>query len=123
MPSAPRFEALKELILEAAADRPEIGALEESVKWGQPSFAPQKPGIGSSVRIETRGDGDHALMFICTTGLVEEFRALYGDTLAFEGNRALLIPPGPLPDRQALTHCIQLALTHKRRKREARRSA
>jgi hypothetical protein len=117
VPSPDRFDELKALILEAAATVPDIGPLEESVKWGQPSFAPVKPNIGSSVRIEQRDDGSHALMFICTTGLVEEFRTLYDDTLACEGKRAILIPAGPLPDRAALTHCIQLALTNKLRKR------
>lgn len=117
MPSPDRFKELKALIHEAAATVPDIGPLEESLKWGQPSFAPAKPNVGSSVRLEQRDDGSHALMFICTSGLVEEFRTLYGDRLACEGKRAIHIPEGPLPDRAALTHCIQLALTHKLRKR------
>ncbi len=118
-PSISRFDALKSLILEAAAEQPQIGALEESVKWGQPSFAPTAKNVGSSVRLEARDDA-HALMFICTTGLVEEFRTLYGDTLQLEGKRAIVIPDGPLPDEVALKHCIQLAFTHKLRKRSKR---
>ncbi|MGD1886479.1 MAG: DUF1801 domain-containing protein [Cohaesibacteraceae bacterium] len=119
-PSSGRFEALKALIEEAASDVPEIGALEESEKWGQPRFAPAKSNVGSSVRSETRADGDHALMFICTSGLVEEFRTLYDDTLQFDGKRAIVIPSADLPDRSALKHCIQLALTHKLRKRQSK---
>lgn len=115
-PSTARHKKLKSLIEEAAAAQPQIGALEESVKWGQPSFTPKAKNTGSSVRIETR-EGSHALMFICTTGLVEEFRTLYGDTLQLEGKRAIVIPNGPLPDEAAIKHCIQLALTHKLRKR------
>ena len=116
-PSSGRFETLKALIHEAAREVPDIGLLEETVKWGQPSFAPVKPNIGSSVRIETRADGDHALMFICTSGLVDEFRTFYADTLHFDRKRAIVIPAAELPDRDALKHCIQLALTHKLRKR------
>ncbi|MFK7791546.1 MAG: DUF1801 domain-containing protein [Devosiaceae bacterium] len=117
MPSQSRFDALRSLIYEAAAEQSQIGALEESVKWGQPSFAPEAKNIGSSVRIEARDDGTHALMFICTSGLVGEFRELYGDTLALDGKRAIVVPDGPLPDEAVLKHCIQLALTHKLRKK------
>jgi hypothetical protein len=56
-------------------------------------------------------------MVICTTGLVKEFRTLYGDTPRLEGKRAIVTPDGSLPDEPALKHCIQLALTHKRRKK------
>lgn len=115
-------EGLRELIYAAAADAPEIGELDESLKWGEPSFAPRKPNIGSSVRIADRQNGDLALMFICHTNLVEEFRALYPDRLRFEGNRAIVLSHGIEPDLEALKHCIALALTYKLRKRQRARS-
>lgn len=111
------FAPLRTLIVEAAADTPEIGPLEESLKWGEPSFTPRKANIGSSVRIAVRENGDRALMFICHTNLVEEFRALFPDRLTFEGNRAIVLPSGAEPDLDALRHCIALALTYKLRKR------
>ena len=109
---------LKALIQVVAAAAPEIGRLEESLKWGEQSFTPAKPNIGSSVRIARRKDGDLALMFICHTNLVEEFRGLYPDTLEFEGNRAVVLARDAAPDRNALAHCIALALTYKLRKRQ-----
>jgi hypothetical protein len=45
-------------------------------------------------RIAPRDNGDVALMFICHTNLVEEFRGLYPDGLAFEGNRAIVLSAG-----------------------------
>lgn len=113
---------LRTLIVEAAAEVPEIGPLVESLKWGEPSFTPRKANIGSSVRIAKRANGDRALMFICHTNLVEEFRALYPDRLAFEGNRAIMLPSGAEPDLDALRHCIALALTYKLRKRRRPKS-
>ncbi|MBV6657539.1 MAG: DUF1801 domain-containing protein [Devosiaceae bacterium] len=110
---------LRALIHEAAAEIDAIGPLAESIKWGQPSFTPARPNLGSSVRIEARQDGTHALMVICTTDLVEQFKELYADTLTFDGKRAIIVPAGPLRHRQALKHCIQLALTYKLRKRQA----
>ena len=110
-------EQLKALICKVAADTPEIGPLEESVKWGEQSFTPVKRNVGSSVRIQPRADGAAALMFICHTNLVEEFRRLYPDALKYEGNRAIVLSGEDELDREALAHCIALALTYKLRKR------
>jgi hypothetical protein len=109
-------DQLKALIYQTAADNPEIGPLEESLKWGEQSFTPVKRNTGSSVRIQPRADGDAALMFICHTKLVEEFRGLYPEALIYEGNRAIVLSRGTEPDREALSHCIALALTYKLRK-------
>ncbi|WP_052161621.1 hypothetical protein [Hoeflea sp. BAL378] len=108
---------LEALIRDTAARTQGVGALEQSLKWGERSFAPARPNIGSSVRIQPRAGGDVALMFICHTNLVEQFRALYPDALAFEGNRAIVVEAGRPVDRDALSHCIALALTYKLRKR------
>lgn len=110
----------RRLILEAAAETDAVGELAESVKWGEASFTPEKPRIGSSVRIQARANGEEALMFICHTGLVDEFRDLYGETLAFEGNRAIVLPAGASVDEAAIRHCIALALTYHWRKRAAK---
>ena len=110
-------DQLKALICEVAAGAPEIGPLEESLKWGEQSFTPLKRNVGSSVRIQPRDDGAAALMFICHTNLVEEFRGLYPDVLNYEGNRAIVLARDDRPDRQALSHCIALALTYKLRKK------
>ncbi len=111
------LEGLRALIANAAYETPGVGPLEESVKWGEQSFAPAKPRIGSSVRVQPRANGDVALMFICHTHLVDEFRSLYGDQLTFEGDRAIVIETGkPLPVAP-LKHCIALAFTYHLRKR------
>ncbi|EDQ34965.1 hypothetical protein HPDFL43_02170 [Hoeflea phototrophica DFL-43] len=111
-------EDLKTLILSVAERTPEIGPLEESLKWGEQSFTPAKRNVGSSVRIAPRDNGDVALMFICHTNLVEEFRGLYPDGLVFEGNRAIVLSEGFETDQAGLEHCIALALTYKLRKRQ-----
>jgi Domain of unknown function (DU1801) len=107
-----QLRPLRQLILDTAAATPLVGALAESLKWGEPSFTPQRKGIGSSVRIAPRKDGKVSMNFICHTGLVERFRELYAETLEFEGNRTIVIDPGkPLPE-QELRHCIAMALTY-----------
>lgn len=110
-------DQLKALIHQVAASTPEIGSLEESLKWGEQSFTPVKRNTGSSVRIQPRPDGNAALMFICHTNLVEEFRGLYPTALTFEGNRAIVPSGQDEANREALSHCIALALTYKLRKK------
>jgi hypothetical protein len=106
-----RLQPLRQLVLDTAAARG-VGAVEESLKWGEPSYAPLKKGVGSSVRIAPRRDGKVSMNFICHTGLVAKFRELYADRLEFEGNRTIIIDPAaPLP-KEELRHCVALALTY-----------
>ena len=103
---------LRRLIHDTAAATQGVGALEESLKWGEPSYSPLKKGIGSSVRLAPRKDGKVSVNFICHTGLVARFRELYPDALTFEGNRTIVIDPlAPLPEAE-LRHCVALALTY-----------
>ena len=74
--------------------------------------------IGSSVRLAVRpaaGPGHVALLFICHTGLVAEFRVLYPG-LIYEGQRAIVAGPADL-NSEALHHCITMALTYFLRRR------
>ena len=101
----------RQLILEVAAGTPGVGAISESLKWGEPSYTPQKKGIGSSVRLALCRDGNVALNFICHTGLVDSFRELYTGTLQFEGRRTIVIGPELDVHVDELRHCIAMALT------------
>ncbi len=105
------------MIAMAAEETRGVGAIAETVKWGNPSFTPEKPKIGSSVRLENRAGGDMALMFICHTGLVDEFREIYADVLTFEGNRAIVLRANEKLPENELRHCVALAFTYHLRKR------
>ena len=111
------FDDLRALIIEAARETEGVGELAESLKWGEPSFTPAKPRIGSSVRLAIRDDETVAMLFICHTNLVDRFRELYPDTFAFEGNRALVFRADePVPAAET-KHCIAMALTYCRNRR------
>ncbi|WP_459850956.1 DUF1801 domain-containing protein [Dongia sp. agr-C8] len=112
--------ALRRLILETAEKTPGVGALDETLKWGQPSYLTNETGSGSTIRIDRvkPGAGDdserYALYVHCQTTLVATFRQLYRDQLSFGGNRSILLDADrPLP-KAALRHCIALALTYHR---------
>jgi hypothetical protein len=115
-----RLLALRKLILETAAKTPGVGALDETLKWGQPSYLTSETRSGSTIRIDRvkpePGDATerYALYVHCQTSLVSTFRRLYRDELSFGGNRSILLDAGrPLP-KAALRHCIALALTYHR---------
>lgn len=111
------YSRLRALILETARETEGVGDLAESLKWGEPSFTPARPRIGSSVRLAIRDRQTVAMLFICHTHLVDRFRELYPDSFAFEGDRALIFrTDAPVPVAET-KHCIALALTWHLRKR------
>ena len=112
------FAQLRALIHETARETEGVGELAESVKWGEPSFAPARPRIGSSVRLTIRDGETVAMLFICHTHLVDDFRELYPDSFSFEGDRALVFKTGHAIPLAATKHCIAMALTYHLRKRQ-----
>ncbi|MEM9835878.1 MAG: DUF1801 domain-containing protein [Bacteroidota bacterium] len=79
---------LRALIIEEATGLENVQRLEESLKWGEPSY---KSNIGSTIRMDWKAKSPHyyALYFRCTTTLVATFRACFGEQLTFEKNRAI----------------------------------
>ena len=116
--------AMRDLILRTAEETPGVGAVEEDLRWGQPSFLTLESGSGSMIRIDGfRNDASKVAMFFhCQSGLVDEFRALYSDKLTFVGQRAIELRVGERLPTAALKHCIALALTHHLRKKQGKKS-
>ena len=117
VPAQALFDRLRALILESARETEGVGDLAESLKWGEPSFAPKKPRVGSSVRLAIRDAETVAMLFICHTHLVDRFRELYPDSFAFEGDRALVFKVGETVPEAETKHCVAMALTYFLRKR------
>ena len=98
---------LRELIYIVAQEQ-NLGAVEESLKWGEPSYSVIN---GSPIRIGFKGSSCY-LFFHCQSKLVSTFRELYSHNLTFEGNRAIVLnSEKPLPEHP-LKACIKLALTY-----------
>ena len=114
-----RLMALRETIFEVAAATHGVGRLTETLKWGQPGYLTEETGSGTTVRIDQlKGDsGGYAIYFHCRSGLVGQFRELYPETFAYEGERAILFDPRTNVPARELRHCIALALTHHLRKK------
>ncbi|MGJ5175560.1 DUF1801 domain-containing protein [Bradyrhizobium oligotrophicum] len=112
-----RLEALRRLILDTASTTTGVGALEETLKWGQPSYLTAETGSGSTIRIDRvkSEPGRYALYVHCQTDLIATFRELYPE-LTYGGNRCILLDESTAPPEEALRHCIALALTYHRSK-------
>jgi hypothetical protein len=120
-PVRDKLLSLRAMIFDVAKKTPSVGKLEEGLRWGQPSYLTSETGSGSTIRIDQIGSGGrkYAMYFICTSGLVDEFKELYRDKMKFEGNRSIIFDVGDKLPEAALRHCISLALTYHQRKQRA----
>jgi hypothetical protein len=119
-PVKEKLLALRQMIFEVAKNTPGVGKLEEALRWGQPSYLTPETGSGSTIRIDhIRNEPDkYAMYFICTSGLIENFKELYKDEMKFEGNRSIVFNVEDRLPEKALRHCISLALTYHSRKKQ-----
>lgn len=113
---------LRETILDVAKNTQGVGEVQEVVRWGQPSFITTSKKTGSTIRIDGLKNRPNAfaLYFICHTHLVDQFRERYPESFEFEGNRALVFKTGDLLPKDALRHCIAMALTYNKGSKAAR---
>lgn len=120
----PKLEFLRSLIFEVAANTPTVGKLEETLKWGEPSYLTSESKSGTTIRIDWKAKtpDQYAMYFNCKTTLVEDYRSLFGDTLAFGGNRAILFGVNDSLPENEVRACIGMALNYHvdKKKRRAR---
>lgn len=120
-PLKAKLLALRRLIFETARTTKGVGVLQETLKWGQPSYLTPQTNSGSTIRIDRvkSAAGQYAVYFHCQTDLVATFRELYPTQLRFGGNRSILLSAKDELPRAELRHCVALALTYHLRKRKS----
>ena len=111
---------LRQLIFDTASTMEEVGELEETLKWGEPSYLTTKSKSGSTVRISRKksNQGQYGIYFNCQTSLVSTFRQMYPDEFTYEGNRAIIFNKNEVIPVNELRHCITLALTYRLNKKQ-----
>jgi hypothetical protein len=119
-PVKARLPALRRLIFATAKATKGVGRVEETLKWGQPSYLTPETKSGSTIRIDQVKHvlGQYAVYFHCQTNLVETFRELYPE-LRYGGNRCILLNADDKVPEAALRHCVALALTYHLGKRKS----
>ncbi len=106
---------LRQLILDTASETEGVGALEETLKWNEPSYISKK---GCTIRIDWKPKNPHqyVMYFHCKTKLIDTFKEIYGDQFKFEGNRAIVFSKDDKIPIKELKHCIAASLTYHDRK-------
>ena len=106
---------VREIIYEVAKKSKYIWKIEETLKWGEPSYLTKN---GSTVRIDwkKKNKNQYSMFFNCKTRLIETFRELFSDRFTFEGNREIIFQKDENFDVKSLEYCILLALTYHDRK-------
>lgn len=111
---------LRQLVLDTAAETPGAGAVEETLRWGQPAYLTSESRSGSTIRLAPTAAGspyDYAMYFICHTDLVDDFRRRFGDAFTYDGQRALLFSLGQERPADQLRECVASALTYRASRR------
>ena len=103
--------ALRELVLETASEIEGLNILEETLKWGEPSYITK---IGSTLRMDWKAKTpyQYALYFKCTSRLVETFKIHFKNTFTYEGKRAIVFKLDDKIPKEELKYCIKAALTY-----------
>lgn len=102
---------LRELVLETAREIDGITNLEETLKWGEPSYLMKN---GSTIRIDwkSKTPDQYAMYFKYTSRLVEVFKLVFKKRLDFEGNRALVFRLNDKIPIKDLKFCIKTAYNY-----------
>ena len=106
-----KLMALRRLILETASEEATIQAIEETLKWGEPSYLVKK---GSTIRIDWKAKtpNQYAMYFKCTSKLVPTFKEVYGDIFKYEKTRAIVFGIDEKIPKAELKECISMALKY-----------
>lgn len=106
-----KMQQLRELVIKTAEEIEGISNLEETLKWGEPSFVTKN---GSTLRIDwkEKTPNQYAMYFQCTSRLVDTFRLIFGNKFQYEGNRAIIFQINQKIPKEALKECIKATLNY-----------
>jgi len=106
-----KMKNLRQLIIDTANEIEEINDLEETLKWGEPSYIVKN---GSTLRIDwkKKAPEQYAIYFQCNSKLVPSFKTVYRDLFEFEGNRAFIFKMDDKLPKTELKNCIRVCLTY-----------
>ncbi len=107
---------LRKLILETANKVESIDEIEETLKWGEPSYLVKN---GSTIRLGWKPSipNEYGIYFNCNSILVPTFKILFDKFFKYEKNRAILFDINENVPEQELKECIELALRYHKLKK------
>ncbi|MEL7220571.1 MAG: DUF1801 domain-containing protein [Bacteroidota bacterium] len=105
----PQLLYLRSLIEQVAKESETIQQMEETLKWGEPSYLVKK---GSTIRMDwkARKPEQYAMYFSCSSLLVPTFKMIFTERFQYEKNRAIIFTLQETVPEQELKLCIHMAL-------------
>ncbi|MBI6115682.1 DUF1801 domain-containing protein [Salegentibacter maritimus] len=106
-----KMQRLRELVIETAEETEAVSVLEETLKWGEPSFVTKS---GSTLRMDwkEKTPNQYAMYFQCTSRLVDTFRLVFNHKFRYEGNRAIVFHLNEKVPEVELKQCIKASLIY-----------
>lgn len=106
-----KLNYLRKLIIDTANEDKSITEIEETLKWGEPSYLVKN---GSTLRIDykIKNPNQYAMYFKCTSKLVPTFKEVFGNKFKYENNRAILFSLDEKIPVDELKICISLTLNY-----------
>lgn len=103
---------LRTLIFEAAADLPQVGQVQEALRWGQPAYLTPVTKSGTTLRLGVPKSGQFALFVHCQTRLIADYITMFPGQDRIDGTRAILFDRAAQIDPQRHGWLIRHALTY-----------
>ena len=106
-----KMQYLRKLVIETAEEMQDVTILEETLKWGEPSFVTKN---GSTLRMDWKEKmpDQYAMYFQCTSRLVDTFRLVFDHKFQYEGKRAIIFQLNEKIPELELKECIKASLRY-----------
>ncbi len=106
-----KMQYLRKLVIDTAEETEGIKILEETLKWGEPSFVTKD---GSTLRMDWKENtpNQYAMYFQCTSRLVDTFRLVFDQKFQYEGKRAIIFQLDQEIPEKELKECIKASLRY-----------
>ena len=106
-----KMQYLRELVIETAEEIVDLALLEETLKWGEPSFVTKN---GSTLRMDwkEKKPDQYAMYFQCSSRLVDTFRLVFPHKFQYEGKRAIVFQLNQKIPEMELKECIKASLRY-----------
>jgi hypothetical protein len=116
-----KLDRMRQLIFEVATETEGVGPLNETLKWGSPSYLTDESQSGTTVRIDRLSwqKEKYGIFVHCQSGVMDQFKSAFGKEYDYDGKRGIILDSRDEIPEEAVRHFIWLALTyHLRKKRK-----
>lgn len=112
-----KMRFLRQLVLQVAHELDEISEIEETLKWGEPSYLTPH---GSTLRMDWKEKTPHQyqMYFKCTSRLVDTFKIIFGNIFTYDGSRAIVFRIDEEVPVKPLIKCITATLLYHKVKKD-----